>query len=271
MKTISSPREMQWTALALRKEGKTIGFVPTMGFLHEGHASLMQLARRKSDVVVVSIFVNPTQFGPKEDLGKYPRDFERDEAICRRENVDVIFYPSAPDVYPAGYSTYVVEEKLSRGLCGAARPGHFRGVATVVAKLFNIVFPDVAVFGEKDAQQLRVIRRMVKDLNFPVAIVPGPTVREPDGLAMSSRNVYLSPEERAQALCLRRSLDRARELFAGGERGAQKLRAAMLEIIGQAPAAQVDYVELVDDESLEPVENLARPCLVALAVFVGKT
>ncbi len=262
---------MQARSLALRREGRRIGFVPTMGYLHDGHMALVRLARARSDIVVVSIFVNPTQFGPQEDLAKYPRDFERDEALCREAGTDIVFYPEAKDIYLTGHSVYVVEESLSRGLCGATRPGHFRGVATVVAKLFNIVLPDVAVFGEKDGQQLRVIRRMVRDLNFPVEIVAGPTVREPDGLAMSSRNKYLGPEERRQALCLRRALDRAEALTRDGVRETGSIRAAMQQVIAEAPLARVDYIEIVDDATLEPVKTVARPAMAALAVFVGKT
>lgn len=262
---------MQREALDLRRAGRRIGLVPTMGALHEGHLSLVRLAREHADVVVVSIFVNPTQFGPAEDLAKYPRDFERDEKRCREAGADIVFYPSAGDVYAPGHSAWVSEDKLSAGLCGRSRPGHFRGVCTVVAKLFNLVLPDVAVFGEKDGQQLRVIERMVRDLNFPVRIVRGPTVREPDGLAMSSRNRFLSPDERRQALCLRRALDRAEELYRGGERGADRIAAAMHDVIAREPAARADYVEIVDDATLEPVTRLERPALVALAVFVGKT
>ena len=262
---------MQQAALALRREGRRIGFVPTMGFLHEGHLSLIRIARGHSDVVVVSIFVNPAQFGPNEDLAKYPRDFERDETLCRQAGADIIFYPEAKDIYPPDHSVYVVEESLSRGLCGAARPGHFRGVATVVAKLFNIVLPDVAVFGEKDGQQLRIIRRMVRDLNFPVQIISGPTVREPDGLAMSSRNAYLSPDERQQALCLRRALDRAAQMVRDGEQDAAAIRAAMQQVIAEAPLARTDYIEIVDDATLEPIRVIAQPTLAALAVFIGRT
>jgi len=193
MKIIHTPEEMQQAAQALRREGKTIGFVPTMGFLHEGHLSLMRIAREAADVVVSSIFVNPTQFGPNEDLDAYPRDFERDEKLCREAGVDLLFYPSSENMHLAGHSVWVNEESLTGVLCGAARPGHFRGVCTVVAKLLNMVLPDLMVLGEKDAQQLRVLHRMVRDLNFPVEIVSGPIVREADGLAMSSRNKYLSP------------------------------------------------------------------------------
>ncbi|OQW95555.1 MAG: pantoate--beta-alanine ligase [Verrucomicrobia bacterium A1] len=271
MKIIRSPAEMQTTALALRRDGRRIGLVPTMGYLHEGHLSLIRIARPHAEVVVVSIFVNPTQFGPNEDLGKYPRDFERDERLCREAGADIVFYPSAADMYPADHSVFVVEERLSRGLCGAARPGHFRGVCTVVAKLFNLVLPDSAVFGEKDGQQLRIIERMVRDLDFSVRIVRGPTVREPDGLAMSSRNVFLAPEERRQALCLRKALDRTEAMHRDGERDAEKVRKALREVIAEAPLARIDYVEIVDDVTLEPVQTLDRPSLVALAVFVGKT
>ena len=271
MKIIRSPEEMQKLALALRAQGKRIGFVPTMGYLHEGHGSLMQLARQHADVLVVSIFVNPAQFGPNEDLNKYPRDLERDEALCRREKTDFIFYPSVADMYPPNSSVAVVEEKMSRGLCGRSRPGHFRGVCTVVAKLLNIVQPDIAVFGEKDGQQLRIIERMVRDLNFPVRIVRGPTLRETDGLAMSSRNAYLSPEERTQAVCLRRALDRAEELYRQGERKAERIVVAMGTVIGHSPAARIDYIEIVDDASLEAVVAIEKSCMVALAVFIGKT
>ncbi len=271
MEVIREPAALQALALDRRARGVRLGLVPTMGFLHEGHASLMRLARRHTDLTLVSLFVNPTQFGPREDLSRYPRDFERDHALCTREGVDVLFAPEASALYPPGYSTYVVEEQLSRGLCGASRPGHFRGVCTVVAKLFHLALPHVAVFGEKDAQQLRVIRRMVRDLDFPVEILAGPTLREPDGLAMSSRNQYLSPDERREALVLRRALDRAEALHAGGEREAGRLRAAMMDILAGAPHAKVDYIELVDDVTLEPVEHLEGAVLVALAVFVGAT
>ena len=271
MKTIESASEMQQTALALRAQGRRIGFVPTMGNLHDGHLSLVRLAKTHADVVVVSIFVNPTQFGPNEDFAAYPRTVEADRALCEAEGVDLVFHPSVPDMYPEGASVAVTENALSRTLCGAARPGHFDGVCTVVAKLFNVVLPHVAVFGEKDAQQLRVIRRMVRDLRFPVAIVSGPTAREPDGLARSSRNQYLTPEQRPQAACLRRALDEAERLFAAGERDPAALVAALRAVVAQAPAAKIDYVEIVDDETLQPlVGPIAAPALVALAVWVGK-
>ncbi|MDF7805860.1 pantoate--beta-alanine ligase [Pontiellaceae bacterium B12219] len=271
MKTIKSPDEMQRVALDLKRAGKTIGFVPTMGFLHEGHLSLMKLARTRCDVLVVSIFVNPTQFGPAEDLDAYPRDFERDEFLCAQQGVDLIFYPEPGAMYSADSSVWVDEEALSGVLCGASRPGHFRGVCTVVAKLFNLVQPDLAVFGEKDAQQLRVIERMVRDLNFPVEIVRGPIVREPDGLAMSSRNKYLSEEQRRHALCLRRSLDLITSSVSKGTRNVSSLRKSMVDLIGEIPGAEIDYIEFVADDSLKPVLEVADRTLVALAVKFGKT
>ena len=270
MRIVESALEMQQAALALRAQGRRIGFVPTMGNLHDGHLSLVRIAKKHSDVVVVSIFVNPTQFGPNEDFAAYPRTFAADRALCEAEGVDLVFYPSVPDMYPAGASVSVTENALSRTLCGAARPGHFDGVCTVVAKLFNIVLPHVAVFGEKDAQQLRVIRRMVRDLRFPVEIVSGPTAREADGLARSSRNQYLTAEQRPQAVCLRRALDEAERLFAAGERDSNNLVAAMRAVVARAPAAKIDYIEIVDDETLQPLAGpIARPALAALAGWVG--
>jgi pantoate--beta-alanine ligase len=262
---------MQSRALALRREGRRIGLVPTMGYLHAGHLSLIRAARERSDVVVVSIFVNPLQFGPSEDYGRYPRDLGRDERLCAGAGVDVLFLPEAADLYAPDFSTCVEETRLSRPLCGARRPGHFRGVTTVVAKLFLIVQPDVAVFGQKDAQQARVIRRMVRDLNFPVEILIAPTVREPEGLAMSSRNVYLSAEDRPAALCLRRALDAAEAQYRAGVRDAATLRAAIRRVLDAVPQAEVEYVEIVDDHTLEPVDRIERDALVALAVWVGKT
>ena len=271
MKIICTVHEMQETARVLHRAGKQIGFVPTMGFLHAGHLSLMALAGEQTDTVVASIFVNPTQFGPNEDLDAYPRNFERDEQLCREAGVDYLFYPSAADMYPPGASVYVSEDRLSRVLCGASRPGHFRGVLTVVAKLFNIVLPDVAVFGRKDAQQLRLIEQMTEDLNFPVTIVSGPIVRETDGLAMSSRNTYLSPTERKEALCLRKALDLAERLYAGGERSAKRISGAMNELLASVPSARVDYISLVHWQDLTPVQELGGDILIALAVFIGKT
>jgi len=268
---IKTSSEMREWAMTRCSAGRRIGFVPTMGYLHDGHLSLVRLARQQSDLVVVSIFVNPTQFGPREDLARYPRDLLRDESMCRTAGVDAVFCPDVSDIYPDGYSTYVEEEALSRVLCGASRPGHFRGVTTVVAKLFTIVSPHAAVFGKKDAQQLRVIRRMVRDLNLPVEIVAGPTAREVDGLAMSSRNKFLDPEERAQAVCIDRGLQAAKKLFSAGERGASRLRESVMQVIGQSSLARVDYLEIVDDETLRPIDIIERKALIAAAVFFGGT
>jgi pantoate--beta-alanine ligase len=271
LEVIRGAAAMQAWALQARRRGVRIGFVPTMGALHEGHLSLVRLARAESDIVVLSIFVNPLQFGPAEDLARYPRDFERDEALCRGAGVDVIFYPDPAEMYAPDHSAYVEETRLSLGLCGTARPGHFRGVTTVVAKLFNLVQSDVAVFGQKDAQQARVIARMVRDLSMPVRVVVGPIVREPDGLAMSSRNRYLGPAERRDALCLRRALDLAERLHREGQRDAHALRDALVAEIGKTPAASIDYVEIVDGDTLAPVREVAGGTLVALAVRIGAT
>ncbi len=260
---------MQQRALGLKRTGKTIGLVPTMGFLHEGHLSLMRLARERCDVLVVSIYVNPAQFAPTEDLDAYPRDFGRDEELCNQEGVDLLFYPAT--MYADDASTWIDEKALSEGLCGAAREGHFQGVCTVVAKLFNLVLPDLAVFGEKDAQQLRIIERMVRDLNFPVEIVRGPILREPDGLAMSSRNKYLSAQQREEALCLRRSLDGVQKLYGEGERSVAVLRRKMLDCIEPVEGAEVDYIEFVDDGSLVAMDEVRGDVLVALAVKIGST
>jgi len=247
---------MQQRALELKRAGRVIGFVPTMGFLHEGHLSLMRRTRERCDVLVASIFVNPVQFGPNEDWAAYPRDFGRDEALCEQEGVDLVFYPDAGSMYAADASAWVDEETLSGVLCGASREGHFRGVCTVVAKLFNLVQPDLAGFGEKDAQQLRIIERMVRDLNFPVEIIRGPIVREPDGLAMSSRNKYLSEQQRKEALCLRRALDQAVALFGQGERKTKVLRQAMADIIEPVSGAEIEYIEVVDEGSLASVDEI---------------
>ena len=271
MKLARTVAEARAALAEARTRGESIGFVPTMGYLHEGHLALIRRARAENGFVAVSIFVNPTQFGPNEDFGRYPRDLPRDLELCRGAGVDLVFAPEAAEMYPPGFQTYVEVEELSRGLCGASRPGHFRGVATVVTKLFNIIGPDRAYFGEKDAQQLRVIKRMVLDLNLPVTIVAVPTVREPDGLAMSSRNTYLAPEERRAALVLYRALSSAEEIFGRGERRAGAILARMREIIEAEPLARIDYVAVVDDETLAPVEEIDRPVLVALAVFIGRT
>ncbi|MGQ9778496.1 MAG: pantoate--beta-alanine ligase [Bacillota bacterium] len=271
MKLVKTVAEVRTAVGEARRRGESIGFVPTMGYLHEGHLALVRRARAENGFVVVSIFVNPTQFGPHEDFARYPRDLPRDLELCHGAGVDLVFAPEAAEMYPPGFQTYVEVEELSRGLCGASRPGHFRGVATVVTKLFNIVGPDRAYFGEKDAQQLRVIKRLVADLNFPLEIVAVPTVREPDGLAMSSRNTYLSPQERQAALVLYRALSLAADLFTRGERRVGEILARMRELIAAEPLARIDYVAIVDDETLAPLEEIDRPVLVALAVFIGQT
>ncbi len=242
-----------------------------MGFLHEGHLSLIRAARPAADILVVTIFVNPTQFGPSEDLSSYPRDLERDLALCEKEGVDIVFAPATEDIYPEGYSTYIEESDLSRDLCGATRPGHFRGVTTVVAKLFNIVQPDVAFFGRKDYQQSRVIMKMVKDLNIPVRIEVCPIVREEDGLAMSSRNKNLNPVERQEALCLCRALLRAEELVRRGEKAAAVIKESIVEKIEKEPSARIDYIDIRDGETLELVDRIEEGTLIALAVVIGKT
>jgi pantoate--beta-alanine ligase len=269
MRLVHTVAEMKKIVGDILKSGKSIGFVPTMGYLHKGHLSLVEAARKENDVVVVSIFVNPTQFGPNEDYNRYPRDLERDLRLLEPIGVDYVFNPSVEEMYPAMYSTYVEEVELSKYLCGASRPGHFRGVCTVVTKLFNIVKPTKAYFGQKDAQQFRVLRRMVRDLNMDVEMIEMPIVREEDGLAMSSRNVYLSPEERKEATRLYKSLLKAKELIESGERDVQKIKSEMLKILDH-PLLKVDYVEIVDEETLKPVEKIERKVIVALAVFVGK-
>jgi len=250
-------------------DGKTIGFVPTMGYLHKGHLSLVQKAKEENDIVVVSIFVNPTQFGPNEDYNRYPRDLERDLRLLNPFNVDYIFNPSVEEMYPAYYSVYVDETEMSKYLCGARRPGHFRGVCTVVTKLFNIVRPTRAYFGQKDAQQFRILRRMVENLNMDVEMVEMPIVREPDGLAMSSRNVYLSDEERREAPRLYKSLLEAKRLIDGGERDVQKIKDAMQRVLNH-PLLKIDYIEVVDEKTLIPVDRIEGDVIVAIAVFFGK-
>lgn len=269
MRLVHTVAEMKHISKQVLSSGKTIGFVPTMGYLHEGHLSLVRRAKAENDVVVVSIFVNPTQFGPNEDYKEYPRDLERDLRLLEPLGVDYVFYPSVEEMYPPHYSVFVEEVSLSRFLCGARRPGHFRGVCTVVAKLFNIVKPTRAYFGQKDAQQFRILRRMVENLNMDVEMIEMPIVREHDGLAMSSRNVYLSPEERGAATRLYASLRRAEELYNSGERDATKIKEAMLEVLNH-PAIKVDYVEVVDEATLEPVMRIEGKVLVAVAAFVGK-
>jgi pantoate--beta-alanine ligase len=270
MLVIQSPAEMQRWAQGRRKAGLRIGFVPTMGYLHAGHMSLVEEARRRADVVAVSIFVNPTQFGPGEDFAKYPRDEARDLALCREAGVAAVFLPAPATMYAADASVFVVEERLERGLCGERRPGHFRGVCTVVAKLFNLALPDVAVFGQKDYQQAAIIRRMVRDLNFPVEIVVAPTRREPDGLAMSSRNVYLAGDERARALGLSRALRAAAEAVAAGPCDAGAVRQLMRDALASC-ALKVDYAEVVDAETLEPVAQARTGNVALVAAFCGRT
>jgi pantoate--beta-alanine ligase len=276
LKICETIANMRSACRAARSGGKRLGFVPTMGALHEGHLSLVRAAKASCDVVAASIFVNPTQFGPNEDLSKYPRDFERDRNLLQKEGVELLFAPSVEEVYPAGATTWVTVEELSGRLDGRSRPGHFRGVTTVVAKLFHVVEPDSAFFGQKDAAQLAIIRRMVRDLNFPVEIVACPIVREPDGLAMSSRNAYLDPLQRKQALVLYRSLTKVKNLYDAGERDASKLAAVGSEEIARSEAVEeksvrLDYFEIVDPQSLEPVENITRGALVTVAAYIGST
>lgn len=270
MEVFQIPAEFQAWAQTQRKAGGRIGFVPTMGYLHAGHLSLVEEARRQADVVAVSIFVNPVQFGPGEDFEKYPRDEARDLALCEEAGVSAVFLPTAATMYAPDASVFVTEERLERGLCGARRPGHFRGVCTVVAKLFNLALPDVAVFGQKDYQQAAIIRRMVRDLNFPVKVVVAPTRREPDGLAMSSRNVYLTGDARQRALGLSRALQVASDAVSAGPQNAEAVQRAMLETL-EANTLLVDYAEIVDADTLEPVERAARGHVALVAAFCGKT
>jgi len=269
MKIIERVGEMQQYAEGLRRAGKRIAFVPTMGYLHKGHLSLMEEGRKLGDCLVTSIYVNPTQFGPSEDLAKYPRDFKRDESLCSGVGVDVIFYPGDREMYPEHYQTYVDLEGVTQNLCGLSRPGHFRGVATVCAKLFNIVKPHVAIFGKKDFQQLVVIKRMVEDLNMDLEILGMSTVREKDGLAMSSRNIYLKPDEREAALSLNRSLKMAKNLYDGGEKDAGKIIGEVTRVISRHPQAKIDYVKICDTTTMKDVERLQGREVIALAVRVG--
>ncbi|MDR1242143.1 MAG: pantoate--beta-alanine ligase [Deltaproteobacteria bacterium] len=272
MEILHTVKETRELVRAWRINGERIGLVPTMGFLHEGHFSLMRRAKRENDRVVTSIFVNPIQFGPKEDFASYPRDMEADSAACRHEAVDLIFAPTVEEMYPVGFCSYIDMDKITAGLCGKSRPGHFRGVCTVVAKLFNIVTPDKAYFGQKDAQQVAVIQRMTRDLSMGLEIVSCPTVRESDGLAKSSRNAYLSAEERKAALAVSRAVFKGEKLVKEkGERDAGRLIAAMRETLAAEPLAKVDYIEVVGAESMEKVDRIDGSTLVALAVFIGKT
>lgn len=274
MRIINTVTQMQRAARAWQRSGVKIGFVPTMGYLHAGHISLVKRARQlvgPKGIVVVSIYVNPTQFGPHEDLAKYPRDLARDKKLCREAGVDVVFFPTNEQMYPAPYSTYVVEETLSQGMEGASRPTHFRGVTTIVAKLFNIVLPDVAVFGAKDFQQAAVVQRTAQDLNFPLRVIVAPTHREPDGLAMSSRNKYLSPEERTQATILSVVLKCASAEVNKQAVSAKKLKSLVARWIAERPLAKLDYVEFFDPDTLQPVSSVEPGCQMALAVFFGRT
>lgn len=271
MKVVKSVTEMHQLADLFRRDGKVIAFVPTMGYLHEGHLALMRTAGEKGDILVISIFVNPIQFGPKEDYSRYPRDLERDLKLAQSVGVDVVFAPEVQEMYPDGFQTVVDVTELSKPLCGRSRPGHFRGVATVVTKLFNIVKPHIAIFGQKDFQQLVVIRRMAKDLNMDIQIIGHPIVREADGLAMSSRNVYLSSEERSVALRLNQSLDVARRLVRQSVLNAEEILRAIKSHLCQDDALRLDYAELRDPETLEEVSVINRPTLLAIAAFVGNT
>ncbi|WP_457568100.1 pantoate--beta-alanine ligase [Desulfurobacterium sp.] len=272
MKKVRTVKEMKGLATAFKRAGKSVGFVPTMGYLHEGHLSLAKRARKENDIVVMSIFVNPTQFGPGEDFEKYPRDEKRDSTLAEREGVDILFLPSVDELYPKPFRTYVSVEEITDKLCGAKRPGHFRGVTTIVTKLFNIVKPDRAYFGKKDFQQYKVIKQMVKDLNMDIKIIGCPIVRESDGLAMSSRNVYLSAEERQSALSLYKSLKLAKELIEKGEKRASRIKEEMRKLILSHPnVKKIDYIEIVDQNNFKDVEFIEEGTLIALAVFVGGT
>jgi len=269
--TVTAPRAMQRWSDAARAAGKRVGFVPTMGYLHDGHISLVHEARKRCDVVVASIFVNPLQFGANEDLSRYPRDIERDTRLLTEAGTDALFLPQARDIYPEGFETTVTVANVTQGLCGASRPTHFAGVTTVVAKLFNIVKPHVAVFGRKDYQQFVAIKRMAADLAMDIEIIGAPIIREADGLAMSSRNAYLSPSERRAALCLSRALTAAQAAWAAGERNATELLAIARREIDAEPLARLDYANVVDVESMKDIDVIGETALMALAVLVGKT
>jgi pantoate--beta-alanine ligase len=271
MQIVSDPQQMQRLARELHRNGKRIGFVPTMGALHPGHLSLVKTARTQSDVVVVSIFVNPLQFGPTEDFSKYPRTFEHDRELLEAEKAEIVFAPTSEAMYPPGAKTTVEVTEIGDKLDGRSRPGHFKGVTTVVAKLFNIVQPDRAFFGQKDAAQVAVLRRMVRDLNMDLEIVVCPIVREPDGLAMSSRNVYLDPQQRKQALILSRVLNRIHHLRDHGENSATALIEKGKEVFAEEPAAKLDYLEIVNPDTLDPVQDVSKGALVAIAAWVGTT
>jgi pantoate--beta-alanine ligase len=268
---LNTIQEVRRAVAAARSRRKRVGLVPTMGALHAGHVSLIRAARADNDIVVVSIFVNPTQFGPNEDLSRYPRPLDKDLGICVAEKVDIAFTPEVAEMYPAGATTIVEVQKLQDLLCGASRPGHFRGVATVVLKLFNIVQPDVAYFGQKDAQQAQIIRQMVRDLDVPVEVRVGPIVREPDGLALSSRNAYLTAEERRHAPALFKALEAARQRIREGERNPEVIQNVLVDRIAATPGARLDYAAVVDADTLRPFERLQGEVLLALAVRFGST
>ena len=271
MKIIDTVKKMQAFSNRMRQERRIVGFIPTMGYLHEGHLSLVRIARKRADVVVMSIYVNPPQFGPNEDLEKYPRDFQRDEALAGEEGVDVIFFPSDREMYPRGFLTTVTVHGITEVLCGASRPHHFQGVTTICAKLFHAVLPHFAVFGQKDYQQYVVIKRMVEDLNFNLEIIMGPIVREPDGLALSSRNTYLSPEERNDALALQEALKTAEKMVKQGERRTGPLIQEMSTLLESGKNIKIDYVKIVDPDHLNDLEMIQDRAVAALAVFAGKT
>jgi pantoate--beta-alanine ligase len=271
MLILTSAAEVTAVSKEAHRAGKRVGFVPTMGALHEGHLSLVRSASSQTDVVIASVFVNPKQFGPNEDFSKYPRNAEKDSAMLAAEKTDYLFLPSVEEMYPSGATTWVEVEGLSEKLDGRSRPGHFRGVTTVVAKLFNIVQPDFAFFGQKDAAQVAIINKMVRDLNFDVRIVVCPIVREVDGLAMSSRNAYLNPEQRKQALVLYRSLMRVQTLADQGESSAARLRVAGEQLMAEEPAVKLDYFEIVNRDTLDPVDDIAGGALVAVAAYAGST
>jgi len=271
MRIIKSVKQMQSFSTSLRMDGKKIAFVPTMGYFHEGHLSLMKEAKKMADCSVVSIYVNPTQFGPKEDFSKYPRDLDRDLKMAESVNVDVIFYPPDKEMYPANYQTYVDVEKVTQNLCGMSRQGHFRGVATVCNKLFNIVKPDFAVFGKKDFQQLVTIKRMVDDLNIDIQIVGSPTVRESDGLAMSSRNKYLNKDERKSALTLFKALKLAQKLYSNGEKKSSVIITEVEKLIKRASFTAIDYIKICDTRTLKDADKIKNQSVIALAVKVGNT
>lgn len=271
MKIVSTVEEVRAEVKKWRENGLSVGLVPTMGYLHEGHKSLIDKAVEQNDKVVVSVFVNPIQFGPTEDLATYPRDLERDSVLCENAGAALIFHPEKEDMYFDDFCTYIDMENLTKGLCGKTRPTHFRGVCTVVGKLFNIVEPDRAYFGQKDAQQLAVIRRMVRDLNFNLEIIGCPIVREEDGLAKSSRNTYLSPEERKAATILHKGLVKGEEMVRGGEKNVTVVVNAIREIIDSEPLAKIDYVEMVDFDNIQPIETIEGSVLTAVAVYIGKT